>query len=73
MDRKRKAPTSGAILNKCKKYNNYLPTSLPSTALCSFLRRYREDLQQLPADKHTLRLINCCEYLLNEVGGQYHD
>ena len=77
MKHKRKAPTgkgSGAILsnNKYWKYNTYFPISLPTTALCPSLRRYRDDLQRLPADKHILQLINCCEYLLAEIDGGSH-
>ncbi len=43
------------------------PITQPGTALCAFLKRYRNDLLTLPYNCHISRLVDCVDVLLNEV------
>ena len=41
--------------------------SVPGTALEAFLKRYRNDLVALPFTSHISRLVDCADFLLDEV------
>lgn len=49
--------------------NKRPPKTQPGTALTAFLKMYKFDLLSLPCDAHISRLVDCCDVILDEVGG----
>ena len=82
MNKNSKASTGGGMaeasqdsakINLQQNINKRLPTKQPGTALCAYLRRYRDDLLSLPLDKHVSSLTACADFILDEVDRGHHD
>ena len=79
--RNSKSPAGGGVaedsqstkINLQRKSNKTLPTTQPGTALCAFLKRYRNDLLTWPHNNHISRLVDCVDFLLDEVDRGQHD
>jgi len=49
--------------------NKILSTIQPGTALSAFLKKYKFDLLLFPYNDHISRLVDCCDFILDEVEG----
>lgn len=74
MSRNSKAPTEGVVrasqrtkANLQINNNKTLPLTQPGTALCAFLKLYRKDLLALSYNNHISRLVDCADFILDEV------
>ncbi len=79
--RNSKASTGGGVaeasqstkINLQRDNNKTLPVMQPGTALTAFLKRYRNDLLTLPYNSHISRLVDCADFILDEVDRGQHD
>ena len=67
------ASQDNAKINLQVNNNKPSPITQPGTALTAYLCRYKFDLLELPCDRHISKLVDCCDEILDEVRGCWHD
>ena len=75
MSRHSKAPAGWGMTEASQHKKHQLKTSdnkrtpivQPGTALTAFLKKYKFDLLLLPCDRHISSLVDCCDFILDEV------
>lgn len=73
MRRNSKVPARGvARTSQHKKQHRFIHNTLtqPGTALTAFLKGYKSDLLLHPYNNHISRLVDCCDFILDEVDRQ---
>ena len=62
----RRVARAGSGNPQSKNTRKPFPTQ-PGTALTAFLKKYKFDLLSLPYSRHISELVDCCDFILDEV------